>query len=266
MPANFVSLTKECGLFLPPVYITCKYTKMTTETARSHKAVTRLITRVCDEPASLQPYCTPSLARELPKHLSPGTQPQLWLAEVTRNASSTWLLGLGVGFFACLWWCGSAEHPSPCHCLSWEKSPTTCPPGFFSSVLHSWLNEKSVPCKGKWLPKRDWAERVFLTRTHKYLETSHRRYSQSLTYELGTFPPPPGSSSVSHQLGAHWEQFWKKTKLVYPSKKHSKTKICKRKQKTDCCSRPPFPPWCVPLCNVKYNSSSLVLSQIYFAC
>lgn len=99
-----------------------------------------------------------------PKHLSAGTQPQPWLAEVTRNASSTWLLGLGLwGVFFFLLAYGSDEYPSLHHCLSWEKSPKTCPPSFFSSVLHSWLNDENHGLQWKvaaekWLSRKSFSD------------------------------------------------------------------------------------------------------------
>lgn len=192
---------------------------------------------------SLRPYshtvCPPWQGNP-PKHLSAGTQPQPWLAEVTRNASSTWLLGLGlwVGFFLLAY--GSDEHPSLHHCLWREKSPKTCPPGF-SSVLHSWLNDENHALQWKVAAEKRLSRKSFSDTDSQILGNILLQIPTESNLWAG-YSSPPAPSSVSHQMVAHKEQFQKKTKLVYPTKKHSKTQIYKTKQKTDCCSPLPFPP------------------------
>jgi len=84
-----------------------------------------------------------------PKHLSPGAQPHLWLAEVTTKCMQHVAFGCGLFLFFLPLLVANAEPPSPYHCLSGEKSPTTCPPCFFSSVLCSWLNNKNHALQGK---------------------------------------------------------------------------------------------------------------------
>lgn len=64
--------------------------------------------------------------------------------------------------------CSSARENS-LH-LYWEKIPNNLTPGFFCLVLSfhlSWV-KKTSPGKWQWLLERD---QVFLTRTHKHLET-----------------------------------------------------------------------------------------------
>lgn len=144
-----------------------------------------------------------------PKSLSPGTQP---LAQVSRNTSGTWLSGLGSEFSACLWQCGSAEHPSPCPCLSWEKSPATCPAGSCSLVPHPQLNNKNHAVQGK-STAEETEQKEFsshrLTKSSPYTDSQILANPQSLTYELGKFYFLPlfiGLSSNESSLGAVLEK------------------------------------------------------------
>lgn len=132
--------------------------------ARSHKAVTCLITRVCNEPTSLQPYCVSSLARQLPK--TPLCRYTATTVTCRGNQKCKQHVTFGFGIVGCFFFLlayGSDEYPSLHHCLSWEKSPKTCPPSFFSSVLHSWLNDENHGLQWKvaaekWLSRKSFSD------------------------------------------------------------------------------------------------------------
>lgn len=145
-----------------------------------------------------------------PKSLSPGTQPQPRLAQVTRNTSGTWLLGLELAFSACLWHCWTLK---PLSLPVMGKTPNI-PPCWLLLLGPSFLSEQQNPRRGRefscW---REQAGKVLLMQTHKYSQT-HRVWPMSWVQVF--FNP---SSLVYHQMRAHWEKFWKKIKLVYPSKK-----------------------------------------------
>lgn len=178
---------------------------MTTERVRPHNAVTRLITRVCDEPVSLQPSCMPALARELPKTpLSRHTATTV-TCRGNQKHKQHMAFGLGLGFFGLfvvVWQC---RMPKSLSLPVTRKNPNGTI--LLASSLRSFIlggTMKTMPCKGKWLLKRDWAERVFLTRIHKHLETPRIRYPQSLIYEPGPFLPSLfiSFSSNGSSLGA----------------------------------------------------------------
>lgn len=133
------------------------------------------------------------------------------LAQVTRNTSGTWLLGLGWVFSACLWqwWTLKAlflpvmlktpNNPSCWLLLFGPSSPA----------------EQQNSCFGKGEGKSA-AEETEQKKLSLYRLTNTNK--QSLSYELGKMFFTP-SSLVYRWMRAHWEQFWKKTKLVYPSEK-----------------------------------------------
>lgn len=195
--ANSVLLTKECGLVPRPlVYITQKYPEMITEKARSHEM--RSLRWV------LQPQFTLP-AGGCPK--IPLSRYTAMTAPCTGNQKYTWprALGFGVTVFCLLVAMLNTQTPVPaCH----GKTPNN-PSCWLLLFGPSSPAEQQKPCHAREI--NCWrAEKVLLIQTCKYSQTWAMSWVQFFLTPLYWF---------YHQVRAHWEQFWKKTKLVYPSKK-----------------------------------------------
>lgn len=118
---------------------------------------------------------------------------------------------LFVGFFACSGWCGNADEPAGPKPLS---SPVIWK---IPHNLSCWLillgpsflatRQKPRALQGKVAAEERLSGKSFPDTDSQILGNIPPQYPQSLTYEVGKFPPPPPTFISFSSMGAHWEKF-----------------------------------------------------------